>query len=205
MKEDSFQVRRHHEFTREYPANGHVGALYYISTWYKRDETSLRVSLFFFGQIFAGATTSLISAGLLELSGKGNLAGWQWIFLGTLHQSCIVWGMISDIQYSRRTYHHSGCYCLCAVPPSSSRRWTPTCFFWSLELLHRARITHYPAARAAWWSFKGPWPHQDHWQRHHQYCSKPTNHTTLLDYVSLNVRSTRLDAVYSYHDQIHGI
>lgn len=57
------------------------GALYYISTWYRKDETSLRISLFFFGQIFAGATTSLISAGLLSLSGKGGLAGWQWIFL----------------------------------------------------------------------------------------------------------------------------
>ncbi|KUL81826.1 hypothetical protein ZTR_09059 [Talaromyces verruculosus] len=57
------------------------GALYYISTWYRKDETSLRISLFFFGQIFAGATTSLISAGLLKLSGRNGLAGWQWIFL----------------------------------------------------------------------------------------------------------------------------
>jgi hypothetical protein len=60
-----------------------AGALYYISTWYKKDETSLRITFFFFGQIFAGATTSLISAGLLKLSGRGGLAGWQWIFLGT--------------------------------------------------------------------------------------------------------------------------
>ncbi|KAL4863348.1 hypothetical protein BDV12DRAFT_202192 [Aspergillus spectabilis] len=57
------------------------GALYYLSTWYKREETSLRVTLFFFGQMFSGATSSLISAGLLTLSGKSGLAGWQWIFL----------------------------------------------------------------------------------------------------------------------------
>ncbi|KAL6230683.1 hypothetical protein BDW75DRAFT_248460 [Aspergillus navahoensis] len=57
------------------------GALYYLSTWYKREETSLRVTLFFFGQMFSGATSSLISAGLLTLSGKRGLAGWQWIFL----------------------------------------------------------------------------------------------------------------------------
>ncbi|KAL4972629.1 major facilitator superfamily domain-containing protein [Aspergillus desertorum] len=57
------------------------GALYYLSTWYKREETSLRVTLFFFGQMFSGATSSLISAGLLTLSGKGGLAGWRWIFL----------------------------------------------------------------------------------------------------------------------------
>jgi MFS family permease len=58
------------------------GALYYLSTWYKREETSLRVTLFFFGQMFSGATSSLISAGLLTLSGKRGLAGWRWIFLG---------------------------------------------------------------------------------------------------------------------------
>ncbi|KAL3457149.1 major facilitator superfamily domain-containing protein [Aspergillus heterothallicus] len=57
------------------------GALYYLSTWYKREETSLRVTLFFFGQMFSGATSSLISAGLLTLSGKHGLAGWRWIFL----------------------------------------------------------------------------------------------------------------------------
>ncbi|RDW68703.1 uncharacterized protein DSM5745_08463 [Aspergillus mulundensis] len=57
------------------------GALYYLSTWYKKEETSLRVTLFFFGQMFSGATSSLISAGLLTLSGKRGLAGWRWIFL----------------------------------------------------------------------------------------------------------------------------
>ena len=59
-----------------------IGALYYLSTWYKKDETSFRTTLFFFGQMFAGATASLISAGLLRLSGKGGLAGWRWVWLG---------------------------------------------------------------------------------------------------------------------------
>ncbi|PYI07392.1 vitamin H transporter [Aspergillus sclerotiicarbonarius CBS 121057] len=57
------------------------GALYYLSTWYKRSETSFRTTLFFYGQMFAGATSSLISAGLLKLDGKCGLAGWRWIFL----------------------------------------------------------------------------------------------------------------------------
>ncbi|GLA01257.1 hypothetical protein AnigIFM60653_011506 [Aspergillus niger] len=57
------------------------GALYYLSTWYKRPETSFRTTLFFYGQMFAGATSSLISAGLLKLDGKCGLAGWRWIFL----------------------------------------------------------------------------------------------------------------------------
>ncbi|KAJ5602223.1 hypothetical protein N7510_011757 [Penicillium lagena] len=57
------------------------GALYYLSTWYKKDETSFRTTLFFYGQMFASATSSLISAGLLRLSGTGGLEGWRWIFL----------------------------------------------------------------------------------------------------------------------------
>ncbi|KAJ5129143.1 Major facilitator superfamily domain general substrate transporter [Penicillium bovifimosum] len=57
------------------------GALYYLSTWYKKDETSLRVSLFFYGQMFASATSSLISAGLLKLHDTHGLEGWRWVFL----------------------------------------------------------------------------------------------------------------------------
>ncbi|KAJ5086246.1 hypothetical protein NUU61_007553 [Penicillium alfredii] len=57
------------------------GALYYLSTWYKKDETSVRTSLSFYGQMFASATSSLISAGLLKLAGTSGLEGWRWIFL----------------------------------------------------------------------------------------------------------------------------
>ncbi|KAJ5924256.1 hypothetical protein N7466_008443 [Penicillium verhagenii] len=57
------------------------GALYYLSTWYKKDETSLRTSYFFYGQMFASATSSLISAGVLKLDGTNGWAGWRWIFL----------------------------------------------------------------------------------------------------------------------------
>ncbi|CEJ56776.1 Putative Permease of the major facilitator superfamily [Penicillium brasilianum] len=57
------------------------GALYYVSTWYKKDETSLRTSLFFYGQMFSSATSSLISAGLLKLDGRHGLEGWRWVFL----------------------------------------------------------------------------------------------------------------------------
>ncbi|KAJ5777037.1 hypothetical protein N7520_000283 [Penicillium odoratum] len=57
------------------------GALYYLSTWYKRDESSMRISLIFYGQMFASATSSLISAGLLKLDGVHGMEGWRWIFL----------------------------------------------------------------------------------------------------------------------------
>ncbi|KAJ5109189.1 hypothetical protein N7456_005864 [Penicillium angulare] len=57
------------------------GALFYLTSWYKKDEITLRVSLFYFGASFSSATSSLISAGILRLSGKNGLSGWQWIFL----------------------------------------------------------------------------------------------------------------------------
>ncbi|OJJ02111.1 hypothetical protein ASPVEDRAFT_887768 [Aspergillus versicolor CBS 583.65] len=57
------------------------GALYYLSTWYKKSETSSRVTLFFFGQMFSAATSSLISAGILTMGSKHGLEGWRWIFL----------------------------------------------------------------------------------------------------------------------------
>ncbi|KAJ5549682.1 Major facilitator superfamily domain general substrate transporter [Penicillium sp. DV-2018c] len=74
------------------------GALYYLSTWYKKDETSLRVSLFFYGQMFASATSNLISAGLLRMHGAHGLEGWRWIFLGKLN-----WGHISQTDLIRYT------------------------------------------------------------------------------------------------------
>ncbi|RAK78142.1 uncharacterized protein BO72DRAFT_495296 [Aspergillus fijiensis CBS 313.89] len=44
-----------------------LGALFYLSTWYKKKELSSRVTLFFFGQKFSAATSNLISAGLLKI------------------------------------------------------------------------------------------------------------------------------------------
>ncbi|RDW63809.1 hypothetical protein BP6252_11354 [Coleophoma cylindrospora] len=57
------------------------GALYYVTSWYKKSETSFIVMIFFLGQNFASATANLIATGLVSLDGKANLAGWQWIFL----------------------------------------------------------------------------------------------------------------------------
>ncbi|PYI12861.1 MFS transporter [Aspergillus violaceofuscus CBS 115571] len=57
------------------------GALFYLSTWYKKEELSSRVTLFFFGQMFSAATSNLISAGLLKLDQSHGLAGWRWVFL----------------------------------------------------------------------------------------------------------------------------
>lgn len=57
------------------------GALYTMSTWYKRDETSLRVSIFFLGNLLASAVTSLIGAGILSMGDRYGIAGWRWLFI----------------------------------------------------------------------------------------------------------------------------
>ncbi|OJJ04708.1 hypothetical protein ASPVEDRAFT_86091 [Aspergillus versicolor CBS 583.65] len=57
------------------------GSLYYISSWYKKSEISVRVALFYLGQNFASATSSLLGAGLLTLDGRAGMAGWRWLFL----------------------------------------------------------------------------------------------------------------------------
>ncbi|KAI0462325.1 hypothetical protein LJB42_004413 [Komagataella kurtzmanii] len=58
------------------------GGLYYLSTWYKKSELGFRHTLYFFGNLTAGALSGLIAAGILkDLPGVNGLYGWQWIFL----------------------------------------------------------------------------------------------------------------------------
>lgn len=57
------------------------GALYTMSTWYKRDESSLRVSIFFLGNLFASALTRLIGAAILTMGDRYGIAGWRWLFI----------------------------------------------------------------------------------------------------------------------------
>ncbi|KAK7747414.1 hypothetical protein SLS53_001669 [Cytospora paraplurivora] len=57
------------------------GSLYTLSTWYKRDETSLRVSIFFVGSTISSAVTSLIGAGILSMGDRYGIAGWRWLFI----------------------------------------------------------------------------------------------------------------------------
>ncbi|KAI0172711.1 MFS general substrate transporter [Hypoxylon sp. FL1284] len=57
------------------------GALYTMSTWYKKTESSLRISIFFLGNLIALATSSLIGAGILSMGDRYGVAGWRWLFI----------------------------------------------------------------------------------------------------------------------------
>ncbi|KAH8663977.1 major facilitator superfamily domain-containing protein [Xylariales sp. PMI_506] len=66
------------------------GSLYTMSTWYKKSETSLRVSIFFLGNLLASAVTSLIGAGILSMGARYGVAGWRWLFIV---EGCITIGI----------------------------------------------------------------------------------------------------------------
>lgn len=57
------------------------GGIFTISTWYTRKERAKRVALFFFGMFGGNALSPLLASGILQLEGKLDLRGWQWIFL----------------------------------------------------------------------------------------------------------------------------
>lgn len=57
------------------------GTLYYLSTWYRKDQYAKRNTIFFLGNQLGTACSGLLAAGILRLAGKNGLAGWRWLFL----------------------------------------------------------------------------------------------------------------------------
>ena len=55
------------------------GVTYYISLWYKRDEQSKRVAIFFSAATVAGAFGGLLAFGIQKMEGLAGLHGWAWI------------------------------------------------------------------------------------------------------------------------------
>ncbi|SCV73313.1 BQ2448_7239 [Microbotryum intermedium] len=56
-------------------------ACFYLTSWYKRKEQSIRISIFFSAATLAGAFGGLIAHGLSQMGGLGGYAGWRWIFI----------------------------------------------------------------------------------------------------------------------------
>ncbi|KAI8139133.1 major facilitator superfamily domain-containing protein [Fennellomyces sp. T-0311] len=57
------------------------GVLYYLSVWYTRKQTALRVAFFYASNTLAGAFGGLLAYGIMHMDGLQGLSGWQWIFI----------------------------------------------------------------------------------------------------------------------------
>ncbi|KAG0021539.1 hypothetical protein BGZ81_008888 [Podila clonocystis] len=57
------------------------GIAIYLTTYYKRDEMALRLSVFWSSLAVANSTAGVLAYFILQLRGKGGLAGWKWLFL----------------------------------------------------------------------------------------------------------------------------
>lgn len=57
------------------------GTLAQLVYWYRPDEVSVRFAIFGVLEAFSSVLTALITFGLGFADGKGNLSGWQWVFV----------------------------------------------------------------------------------------------------------------------------
>ncbi|SPO03687.1 related to permease of the major facilitator superfamily [Cephalotrichum gorgonifer] len=57
------------------------GAVYTLSTWYRKRELAKRVAILFFGMFGGNAISPILASGILQLGGKRGIKGWQWLFM----------------------------------------------------------------------------------------------------------------------------
>ncbi|KLT38881.1 MFS general substrate transporter [Cutaneotrichosporon oleaginosum] len=58
------------------------GVMLLMSCWYKPEELSKRIAMFYTASLVAGAFGGLLSFGIMDgLEGKGNTRGWKWLFI----------------------------------------------------------------------------------------------------------------------------
>ncbi|KAI9728074.1 MAG: hypothetical protein M1834_007790 [Cirrosporium novae-zelandiae] len=66
------------------------GVVFYLSMWYKRNERSYRIALFFSAASLAGAFGGLLAWGIAHMKGVAGLNGWRWIFILEGIFTCLV-------------------------------------------------------------------------------------------------------------------
>jgi len=57
------------------------GVAFYLTLWYRRQEHSFRLALFFTMATMAGAFGGVFAFGIGHMGGVGGKAGWAWIFM----------------------------------------------------------------------------------------------------------------------------
>lgn len=59
-----------------------AGVLFFLSKWYKKEELSLRMAIFYSGSLISGAFGNLIAAGILSgLDGARGMSAWRWLYI----------------------------------------------------------------------------------------------------------------------------
>ncbi|PLB52342.1 MFS general substrate transporter [Aspergillus steynii IBT 23096] len=81
------------------------GALLLISSWYKPSEIAVRVAIVYCGNTIANGFGGMLAAGIMSgLDGKGNLAGWRWLFIiegaGTMVAGALAVALLPDFPRS---------------------------------------------------------------------------------------------------------
>ena len=57
------------------------GICFYLTMWYKRRETTLRLAIFFSSATLSGAFGGLLAYGLAKMDGLGGRPGWAWMWV----------------------------------------------------------------------------------------------------------------------------
>jgi ACS family tartrate transporter-like MFS transporter len=57
------------------------GVIYYLSRWFPQRQRARAVSRFYISMPLSSAVMGMLAGALLQLGGRGGLAGWQWLFL----------------------------------------------------------------------------------------------------------------------------
>lgn len=86
------------------------GLTYLLSTWYPRREQQLRFAFLQSGEVLVLATGNLVNFGLNHLDGKGNLAGWRWMYLIQGSITCILgivtyWWMVDFPENAEHSFY----------------------------------------------------------------------------------------------------
>lgn len=79
---------------------------FFLTTYYRRSELNLRVSIFFAGATLSGAFGGLLAYGISRMDGVGGKAGWSWIFiiegLITLVVACVSPWCLADFPHEAK-------------------------------------------------------------------------------------------------------
>ncbi|KIV97779.1 hypothetical protein PV10_01487 [Exophiala mesophila] len=70
------------------------GIILYLSSFYRRQELSLRIALFWSAASLSGAFSGLLAAAIAQMDGVGGMAGWRWI-LCLEGIFTVVWAVIT--------------------------------------------------------------------------------------------------------------